>query len=53
MQLRSKQSIMLVSISSQILCSWIQTKRGRVSSPHTEFGKMASSALRTSSCVTV
>jgi len=51
--LRSDQSVMLVSMLGRILCSWIQTKGGRVSSPGAEFGGMASTALRTSSLVTV
>jgi len=52
-RLRSDQSVMLVSMSGRTLYSRIQVSGGRVSSPGAEFGGMASSALRTSSGVTV
>jgi len=52
-QLHSDQSVMLVSMSERIPCNGIQTEGGRVSSPGAEFGGMAFSVLRTSSCMTV
>jgi len=48
-QLRSNQSVMLVSMLGRILCSRIQTEGRRVLSPGAELGQITSSTLRTSS----
>jgi len=46
-QLRSDQSVMLVSMLEQILYNQIQTEGGRVSSPGAEVGRIASNAFET------